>query len=140
MGAIADDPPPSLAELSEYLDSDHIWVATDEDDNPVAYALMEVVDGAAHIEQVSVHPGHARRGLGAHLIDEIGTWASRQRMTALTLTTFAEVPWNAPYYERLGFRTLDDSDVTPGLARIRRDEAEHGLDAWPRVTMRRAIG
>ncbi|MFD4365929.1 GNAT family N-acetyltransferase [Rhodococcus sp. NPDC058521] len=139
MSAIADDPPPSLAELSEYLDADHIWVATDGNDDPVAYALMEVVDGAAHIEQVSVHPKHSRRGLGAHLIDEIDAWAAGHHLPALTLTTFADVPWNAPYYERLGFHRLADDDVTPRLARIREDEARHGLDAWPRVTMCRAV-
>lgn len=139
MSAIADDPPPTLAALGEFLESGRIWVATDVADRPIAYALVEVVDGAAHIEQVSVHPNHSRRGLGARLIDEIGSWAARHQLSALTLTTFENVPWNAPYYERLGFRRLPDADVTPGLARIRDDESRQGLDSWPRVTMRRAV-
>jgi hypothetical protein len=49
------------------------------------------------------------------------------------------VPWNGPYYARCGFVTLDDSDVTPGLRAIRRREAAHGLDRWPRVCMRRDL-
>jgi hypothetical protein len=49
------------------------------------------------------------------------------------------VPWNAPYYARLGFRILDDTAVTPGLRAIRRREAEIGLDRWPRVCMRRDV-
>ncbi|MGC3003056.1 GNAT family N-acetyltransferase, partial [Streptomyces sp. G35A] len=52
------------------------------------------------------------------------------------LTTFAEVPWNAPYYARLGFRPLTGPDLTPGLRRIRAEELGHGLDRWPRVCMR----
>ena len=139
MSAIADDPPPTIADLEKFLGPAHIWVATGDDDRPIAYALMEVVDAAAHIEKVSVHPDHARRGLGARLIDEIGNWANGHQLPALTLTTFADVPWNAPYYERLGFRRLADSDLTPGLVRIREREAQHGLDAWPRVTMRRPV-
>ena len=51
-------------------------VAVDEGDRPVAYLTSHVVDGAAHIAQVSVHPSHARRGLGAALIDHL---AARSR-------------------------------------------------------------
>ena len=49
------------------------------------------------------------------------------------------MPWNAPYYERCGFRTLPADNLTPGLLRIRREEADHGLDDWPRVCMRRLL-
>jgi hypothetical protein len=49
------------------------------------------------------------------------------------------VPWNAPYYERLGFRRLADADLTPGLREIRAEEAAHGLDGWPRLAMRRDL-
>lgn len=72
------------------------------------------------------------RALLAHAADR----AREEGLTALTLTTFAEVPWNAPYYARLGFRTLAEGDLTPGLREIRAAEAGHGLDRWPRVCMR----
>lgn len=135
MDAIAEDPPPALEELAEFWEAGRIWVAADAHNRPIAYALVALVDGCAHIEQVSVHPDHARRGLGALLLDEISSWANERGIHALTLTTFVNVPWNAPYYERLGFRFLRDRDLTPGLAQIRRDEARHGLAGWPRVTM-----
>ncbi|AWK71538.1 GNAT family N-acetyltransferase [Rhodococcus oxybenzonivorans] len=139
MDAIAEDPPPSLDELREFLDAGRIWVAADADGDPVAYALVALVDGAAHIEQVSVHPSAARQGLGALLLDEISSWAADRGLPALTLTTFVDVPWNAPYYERLGFRPLQDCELTPGLSQIRADEARNGLAAWPRVTMTRPV-
>ena len=60
-------------------------------------------------------------------------------LPALTLTTFAYVPWNAPYYARCGFRVLDDAEITPGLRAIREQEAALGLDRWPRVCMRRDL-
>ncbi|WP_411757210.1 hypothetical protein [Streptomyces venezuelae] len=60
-------------------------------------------------------------------------------MTALTLTTFADVPWNAPYYARIGFRPLADAELTPALRTIRAHEAELGLDRWPRLCMRRDL-
>jgi hypothetical protein len=57
----------------------------------------------------------------------------------LTLTTFADVPWNAPYYARLGFEITPPNKITPGLREIRQYEAAAGLDAWPRVVMSRTL-
>ena len=126
--------------LHGYQRAGHAWVATDNDGQPIAYLLLDVVDGAAHIEQVSVHPDHARRGLGRALLSVAEEWAARQGLSALTLTTFTDVPWNAPYYSRLGFRVVAEDDWTPGLIRIRNHEAALGLDAWPRTVMRRPVG
>jgi GNAT superfamily N-acetyltransferase len=139
MAAIADDDPGSVAELSVYQADGRAWVSVDDDGRPVAYLVAEVVDGHAHIEQVSVRPGHARRGLGSALVDTLAAWAVERGLPALTLTTFTEVPWNAPYYERLRFRVLEDGEIGDGLRDIRRSEAARGLDAWPRVAMIRPI-
>jgi len=139
MASIADDDPPPLDVLEDYRSAGRAWVTVDADDHPVAYLIAAPVDGAAHIEQVTVHPSAARRGLGRDLIDHLAAWAVGQGLEALTLTTFRHVPWNAPYYARLGFRVLDDAELTDGLRKIRASEAEHGLDRWPRVCMRREI-
>ncbi|KMS72950.1 GCN5 family acetyltransferase [Streptomyces viridochromogenes] len=137
MAAIADDEPPALDVLDRFRRAGRAWVARDTDDHPVAYLICEPVDGALHIEQVSVHPDAARRGLGRALLAHAADHAHEQGLTALTLTTFTEVPWNAPYYARLGFRALAEAELTAGLRRIRAHEAELGLDRWPRVCMRR---
>jgi GNAT superfamily N-acetyltransferase len=136
MPEIADDDPPAPDVLERYRAAGRCWVAVDERDHPAAYLVAEPVDGALHIEQVSVHPRAARRGVGRELLAYAADRAREEGLTALTLTTFAEVPWNAPYYARLGFRTLSEADLTPGLRGIRATEAEHGLDRWPRVCMR----
>jgi GNAT superfamily N-acetyltransferase len=132
MPEIADDEPLPLDELASYQRSGRAWVAADGGDRPVAYLIAEPVDGNVHVEQVSVHPGSARRGIGRALLDHVAAGAP-----ALTLTTFADVPWNAPYYARCGFRTLGEDELTPGLRAIRRRESAAGLDRWPRVCMRR---
>ncbi|MDF3141347.1 MULTISPECIES: GNAT family N-acetyltransferase [unclassified Streptomyces] len=137
MAAIADDEPPALDVLEHYRRAGRAWVACDDGDRPVGYLICEPVDGALHIEQVSVHPDCAHRRLGRTLLAYAADRAREEGLTALTLTTFTEVPWNAPYYERLGFRVLDEAELTPGLRKIRAHEAELGLDRWPRVCMRR---
>jgi len=139
MPEIADDPPLPVAALARYQRAGPAWVITDALDTPIAYLIGEVIDGNLHIEQVSVHPQHARHGLGRRLIDHAAQHAQAHHLPALTLTAFTHVPWNAPYYTRCGFRTLTIEELTPGLHAIRRNEAAHGLDKWPRVCMRRDI-
>lgn len=139
MARVADDDPPPLEALDRYREAGRAWVTTGPDDRPLGYLIADPVDGAAHIEQVSVHPSAAGRGLGSALLDHVAGWAATGGLNALTLTTFTHVPWNAPYYARLGFRVLTESGLTDGLRRIRAEEAEHGLDRWPRVCMRRDV-
>ncbi|MEU3449303.1 GNAT family N-acetyltransferase [Streptomyces thermolilacinus] len=138
MDAVADDDPPPLQALEAYRAAGRARVA-DLDGRPVAYLIWDDVDGAAHVEQVSVHPDAARRGVGRALIEDLAADAAARGVPALTLTTFADVPWNAPYYARLGFRALPEAELTDGLRAIRRAEAAHGLDRWPRLCMRRDL-
>ena len=139
MEEVADDEPLSLEALRHYQSDGRAWVAVDDLDRPVAYLVAELVDGNTHIEQVSVRSDHAHKGAGRALIEQVATWAAERGMPALTLTTFADVPWNAPYYERCGFRRLSESELTPGLRDKRECEAALGLDRWPRVCMRRTL-
>jgi ribosomal protein S18 acetylase RimI-like enzyme len=139
MPEIADDEPLPRDTLAAYQRAGRAWVAVDPAGRVVAYLIAAVVEGDLHIEQVSVHPAAARRGLGRALIDLAADVAAREGLAALTLTTFADVPWNAPYYARCGFRSLGERDLGPGLRAIRRREAALGLDRWPRVCMRREV-
>jgi GNAT superfamily N-acetyltransferase len=139
MPEIAEDEPLPLDELARYHHADLAWIAADDADAPVAYLIADRVDGNLHVEQVSVHPDSARRGIGRLLLDHLATHAMSAGAPALTLTTFTHVPWNAPYYARCGFQLMDDSRLTPGLRKIREREAAHGLDRWPRTCMRRPL-
>ncbi|MFJ8750008.1 GNAT family N-acetyltransferase [Streptomyces sp. NPDC102441] len=139
MPGIAEDDPLPTGELERYLRNGLAWAAVDPADAPVAYLIAEHVDGNLHIEQVSVHPDHARRAVGRSLLNHLADHAAAHEVPALTLTTFADVPWNAPYYARCGFHRLDESELGPGLREIRRNEAAHGLDRWPRVCMCRDL-
>jgi len=139
MAEIANDADPTVEELTRYQVAGRAWVAVEDADQPVAYLVADVVDGCLHIEQVSVHPAWAHQGVGRALIDESARWAAGQGLASLTLTTFADVPWNAPYYLSCGFAVIPEAQLSPGLRGIRRAEAARGLDAWPRVCMSRPV-
>lgn len=139
MAAVADDDLLSVEELAVFQQDGRAWVATDDAGSPVGYVLVDVIDACAHVEQVSIHPRHARQGLGKRLLDAVEEWARQSGQRAMTLTTFADVPWNAPYYQRLGWRVLEEADLTPGLVHVLEHEAARGLDRWRRVAMRSEV-
>ena len=136
MPEIADDEPASIAELAEYAVDEQSWVAVDATDSPIGYVLVDVVDGCAHIEQLSVMPDHQGAGVGRALVARVGRWATERNLAAITLTSFRDVPWNAPLYRHLGFHDLADADIGPELAARRAEEAVHGLDPAHRVCLR----
>jgi GNAT superfamily N-acetyltransferase len=136
MPEIADDVPPSIEELAAAA---AVFVAVDHDDQPVGYARIEVVDGHAHLEQLSVIPEHGGRGVGTALLDAVAAWAADRGDEEITLTTFRHVAFNAPLYARRGYVELTDDERGPELVALMATEAEHGLDPADRVAMRRLL-
>ncbi len=140
MARIADDEPPSVGRLTDYLRAGRLLVAYEGADAAIPVeGLPAICCGtrstaapmSSRCRSTRSTPVAASAAPSSSVRSGTADWAP------LTLTTFAEVPWNAPYYRRLGFRVLDDAALTPGLRAIRAHEAALGLDAWPRVCMRR---
>jgi GNAT superfamily N-acetyltransferase len=129
---LADD---DLVSTDVDLDHEFVWVAVDQADQPVGFALVHLLDESVHLHELDVHPDYARQGLGRRLIVVVADWARARGATALTLTTFADIPWNGPYYARLGFRTLDLTALSPGLQALRQAEATNGLPMAQRICM-----
>ena len=101
----------------------------------VGFVSVRLVDDGAHVDQLSVLPEHGRRGLGRALRDRAIGWARHEGLAGVTLTTFRDVPWNAPFYRNVGFEVV--AHPAPGLAAIRAHERAIGHDALgPRVAMR----
>jgi GNAT superfamily N-acetyltransferase len=123
--------------LSKARSSGHLWVVL-SDDVPVGFAHVEVIErAAAHLEELDVHPDHGRRGLGTALVAHVCTWAAQAGYEAVTLTTFRDVRWNRPFYERMGFEVVPSEDLSPALRAVVADETRRGLDPARRVVMRR---
>lgn len=137
--SVAQMPVQSLEQLHEYQRHGGAWVAVTKEGEPAAFAVCKEVDGACFIAELAVHPAHARRGLGRAVLGLLEQWARARGYPALLLTTFQDVQWNAPYYQRLGFRILRNEELGPGLRAIRAHETELGLPSESRVCMSRAL-
>jgi GNAT superfamily N-acetyltransferase len=136
MESIADAEPASVDTLTAYAVAGRSWVALDTMGDPVGYVIADIVDGNAHIEQISVRPDHQGTGAGRALIDRVRVWAEETGRAAVTLSTFTTVPWNGPLYAHLGFEAIPDDEIGPELRAVRDAETRHGLDPAARICMR----
>jgi GNAT superfamily N-acetyltransferase len=124
-----------LASTQIDLNHDHVWILADQQDQPIGFAIVHMLDDSVHLHELDVHPSYARQGLGRRLIEAIAYWARTTGATALTLTTFCDVPWNGPYYARLGFRPLDVTTLNPALQAVWDSEERAGLPMAHRICM-----
>lgn len=113
--------------LREAVQEGLLWVALAGDGKPVGYALVQLIEDAALLAQMDVHPDHMRKGIGSALVMRVVEHLRLLKKPALYLTTFASVPWNAPLYARLGFIAMDNADPPPFLKDILEEERRRGL-------------
>ncbi|PRZ40739.1 acetyltransferase (GNAT) family protein [Antricoccus suffuscus] len=107
-------------------------------DPAVGFAHVTEIDGHFHLEQLAVHPDHGRRGLGTELVYAAAEAIADRGGDSMTLLTFADVPWNAPFYRKLGFEVVDPAP--DHLSSAIAEETRIGLKrGGPRVAMARAI-
>lgn len=110
------------------------YVAEVAGDRYAAFMVLDVVDGAPHLEQLSVRPAHMRRGLGRRLLEQ--AIAHSRAGGSLSLTTYAHVPWNRPFYERAGFRVVPETEHGPELREMLRLQRGALPDPDQRVAMK----
>jgi GNAT superfamily N-acetyltransferase len=118
-----------------------LLVALEEDGNlPVGFAITQEAGSTLHVCELNVHPNWQRQGIGTALLNKIALLARNRGCRSVTLTTFRHVPWNAPWYERQGFRTLKSNEISERVRTILEQEKQKGLDPARRVAMRKNIG
>jgi len=126
----------SLEDLQRAQREGRLRVALDSD-VPVGFAIGASLSARhAHLAEVDVLPSHGRRGIGAALVRAVCAWAADRGHEEITLTTFRDVPWNMPFYAKLGFVEIPAAELDDDLRSILRNEAAHGFVPERRVAMR----
>ena len=123
--------------LDEARRAGRLWVMAPVGGAPLGFAHALVIDGGPHLNELDVRPECWGRGIGSHLVECVFRWAIQHERPGLTLSTFRDPQWNAPFYARRGFRILEERELTPGLLELRRREAMLGFRVERRVFMRR---
>ena len=116
------------------------WLlAAQSEGSPLAGFVMATPRGnGLYIDQISVDPAFGRQGVGRKLMLEIQACAAREGFKELTLSTFKELPWNAPFYATLGFKPLRRRDLEPYMIRIE-DAQKPFMDVTKRTFMRKRL-
>jgi GNAT superfamily N-acetyltransferase len=134
---IGPDHPFARAEYARWraaVEAERAWVALGVDADPVGFVLVGEVDGAAHLEQLSVRCASMRRGIGRQLVRRAIAWAGERE---LWLTTYAHVPWNRPFYEQEGFRMVAERACGPEIQAILEEQRRWLPAPAERIAMRR---
>ena len=91
------------------------------------FAVSQVSGDLLHLAEMAVHPDYGRRGIGTQLLTAVIQQAMDRDLSGVTLTTFRDLPWNTPFYEKRGFRILSNSELNPMLWEILTKEKRLGM-------------
>lgn len=101
----------------------------------IGFAASERFGRELHLHELSVARRFQRLGIGATLLNAVKIDAANAGMSAVTLHTFRDIAWNAPFYQRLGFVIVTDIESHPRLHRGLAEAAQAGLPAERRCAM-----
>jgi GNAT superfamily N-acetyltransferase len=130
--------PLPLQELEACLAASGLWVAEERTFGPIGFIAARVCGSSLHVVEMDVLPSRGRCGTGTRLLQHLCDVARQRACLHLTLTTFAGIPWNAPFYARHGFAQITGFGAFPHLAAARQSERKRGLEG--RIAMARDVG
>lgn len=105
---------------------------------PTGLVRLSEADGMALIELVAVAPSKMRNGVGRALVEGACIWAVVRGYPGVLVSTYRDVPWNAPFFESCGFTVLHE--IGPEMKELRDWETAVGLDRLgPRVVLKREL-
>lgn len=140
MVGIASARPMDVEFVRRKIRASEVVVAVDHTAHCVGFVMFVQVAAGFYIEELDVLRAWAGRRIGAALIDRVGGLARTAGAPRLVLSTFRDVPWNAPYYRRLGFSVIADASLDERLRALRATHVARGLDESKRVFMWRDVG
>ena len=124
----------SEAEFARLIRKGHSLVAH-VGETMAGFLVAERFSRELHIWEMHVAPAFQGKGIGTGLVRAAQIDARNTGFKALTLTTFRDLAWNAPFYARLGFEEVTALDAHPRLAGELANEADDGLPPERRCAM-----
>ena len=136
-----------MVEIIDHPDSQFVLVAEHEAGKLIGFLEVSIrpfvedceTDHVGYLEGWYVQPEVRGRGIGRELVRIAEQWAREKGCSAVDLSTFRDVPWNGPFYRKLGFRDLSTEEWTEDMPKLRAIEIAQGLTPDARVFMRREL-
>lgn len=99
----------------------HVWVALDIY-GPIGYVCGENIDGSFHVAEISVAYEFQGVGIGKKLMNTMIEDVIKERFRSITLTTFRDIFWNAPWYTKFGFYEVNPKLVGGSFENLLEEE------------------
>lgn len=102
----------------------------------VGFVLCSIERPDLYLDQISVIPDASRKGVGTALLNTVSAEAARRGLWGVSLSTFRDVPWNAPFFAKQGFQEVPRAGLA--LWQLDIERAQAGImDVGTRCFMRR---
>lgn len=93
----------SIERRSQLIALSICWVALDAENRAQGFFSSESHGSDLHIYELSVM--QSMQGQGPRLIEAAKEYARTRRLSFIAFTTFTNVPWRAPFYSCIVFKT-----------------------------------
>ncbi|WP_456021147.1 GNAT family N-acetyltransferase [Pseudomonas protegens] len=133
---LADAEVPAAARHRQAIEQAYVWVAVNSDGQLTGFVRAVNIDQYLHIEELSVSQAFQGQGMGRALVAAVIEQARAMQLISVTLTTFRDLPWNAPFYQRMGFVELAHAETDRHLRDALQAEVRYGFPAERRCAMR----
>lgn len=105
------------------------------EDQVIGFAAISTAGRELHLSELSVARAHQRCGVGSLLIRAMMIDARNSGYRAITLNTYRDIPWNAPFYARFGFAEVENFEGRPHLVQSQEGAASLGMPMDRRCAM-----
>jgi GNAT superfamily N-acetyltransferase len=131
---IAALPPAPKCDFQDFVLGNDAWLAS-YDATPAGIAIAGQAAGNCWLKELAVDPALGRRGIGTALLSAVLDHARAEGRSAVFLSTFRNVPFNRPFYERRGFTEIEPESAAPALREQFLREVPPGVDPTTRTLM-----
>ncbi|SMH29287.1 GNAT family N-acetyltransferase [Mesorhizobium australicum] len=131
---IAALPPTPRSEFHRFVTDNDAWLALWHD-VPAGFAVAGQAAGEYWLKEIAVDPARGRRGVGGALLSTVIDHARAGGASRVFLSTFLDVPFNRPFYERRGFTVIEPESASAGLREQFMREVPPGVDPATRTLM-----
>ena len=114
-------------ELHKALNNELLFCAEVEN-KIVGFAACHPYKKCLHLDEISVRPNYGQQGIGSALVKEVIKKSLTLSLKGISLTTFSDIPWNAPFYEKLGFEILEENNIPRHVQTMLNEERRIGWD------------
>lgn len=137
--AIAAEPKMGEAEFQAHFAGTEIVAAEAPDGSPAGFTATLPIGGWLWLAEISVDPEYGRKGVGAALLECVADQAAAGGLRGVALSTFRDVPFNAPLYRRRGFAEIAPDAAPAELAARWQAEIPPGVAPSERLLMLRRL-